>query len=188
MECLLLNMDQISVNGKIFELFIDQPTLQRRVEALAEQINEDYAGKDPLLIPVLNGAFLFAADLIRNLKVDPEIQFFRVSTYGDNMSSNRQADLILGKDIDVKGRHVLLIEDIVDTGNTCDFLMDYVRKQEPASIRLACLLYKPDSHRGVNRPDYFCFRIPPEFVVGYGLDFAQKGREHNAIYRLKPEA
>lgn len=181
-------MDEISVKDKVFELFIDEATLQQRVEALAQQLNADYAGKDPLLVPVLNGAFLFASDLIRRLTVKPEIQFFRVSTYGDSMSSKQQAELILGKDIAVKGRHVLLIEDIVDTGNTCDFLMDYVRKQEPASIRLACLLYKPESHRGVNRPDYFCFDIPPEFVVGYGLDYAQKGREHNAIYRLKPES
>jgi hypoxanthine phosphoribosyltransferase len=180
-------MDEISVNGKTFELFIDQDTLQRRVEVLAQQLNEDYAGKNPLLVPVLNGAFLFAADLIRKLNVEPEIQFFRVSTYGDNMSSSRKAEMILGKDIQVRGRHVLLIEDIVDTGNTCDFLMDYVRSQGPASIRLACLLYKPESHRGVNRPDYYCFDIPPEFVVGYGLDYAQKGREYNAIYRLKSE-
>ena len=185
-DYLILDMDQIRIKDKIFELYIDEATLQSRVKALAQQVNEDYAGKNPLLVPVLNGAFLFAADLIRELTIEPEIQFFRVSTYGDSMSGIRRPALIMGQDIALKGRHVLVIEDIVDTGNTCDFLMEYAKNQEVASVRLACLLYKPDSHRGANYPDYLGFSIPPEFVVGYGLDYAQKGREHNAIYRFKP--
>lgn len=187
MDSLLLGMNEIRVKDKDFELYIDEVTLANRVEELSREINEEYAGKDTLLVPVLNGAFLFAADLIRGLQIEPEIQFFRVSTYGDSMSSNQRAELILGKDIDVKGRHVLLIEDIVDTGNTCDFLMEYVRQRDPASIKLVCLLYKPEAHRGDNIPDYVGFKIPPAFVVGYGLDYAQKGRELNAIYRLKGE-
>ena len=188
MYSLLLSMSEIQVKDKVFEPFIKEEALARRVEELSEEINEAYAGKNPLLVPVLNGAFLFAADLIRGLKIEPEIQFFRVSTYGDRMTSSQQAELILGKEIDVKDRHVLLIEDIVDTGHTCDFLMDYVRSRGAASIKLVCLLYKPDTHSGKNLPDYVGFEIPPAFVVGYGLDYAQRGRELNAIYRLKAES
>ena len=177
-------METVQVKDKQFRKFLSQQQLQERITALATQLNRDYTGKRPLLLPILNGAFLFAADLIRQLRVEPELQFIRVASYHDQMESSGEVELLLGLDIDLKDRHILLLDDIVDTGRTYDFLYKYLIQKNPASVDMACLLFKPEKFAGKRRPGYIGFSIPPAFVVGFGLDYAQGGRELPAIYQL----
>jgi hypoxanthine phosphoribosyltransferase len=177
-------MDRITIKDKTFKPFLTREEIQARIKALARILNQEYADKRPLLIPVLNGAFIFAADLVRQLTIFPEIKFIRISTYGDTMSSSQTAQLLLGLEIDVDDRDVIILEDIVDTGYTSHFFMNYLREQKPRSVRLCTLLFKPDSFKMGRRPDYIGFEIPTKFVVGYGLDYAQQGRELEAIYQL----
>jgi len=179
-------MPAITILDKTFEPYLSRELIQDRIGQMAQELNRDYAGKRPLLIVVLNGAFIFASDLVRQLHCDPEIQFIRITTYGNNMFSSETAQILLGLEIDVDARDVVIIEDIVDTGYTTDFFIEHLDQQTPpASIRLATLLFKPDNFKHSRRPDYVGFEIPPAFVVGYGMDYAQQGRELDAIYQLK---
>lgn len=177
-------MKEITVGDKRFRLYLSSAQIQAEIERLAAEINRDYAGKRPLMVPILNGAFLFAADLLRSLKVSPEVQFMRVSTYGDSMHSSRSARVLLDLDTDVVDRHILLVEDIVDSGYTSGYLQALLQTRRPASVRLVSLLFKPESLEAGPPPDYVGFKIPPDFVVGYGLDYAQMGRELPEIYSL----
>jgi hypoxanthine phosphoribosyltransferase len=178
-------MEEITIKGKPFELYLTAEQIEERVRELAKEINAAYQGIRPVVMPVLNGAFMFAADLIRHLVVRPEIQFVKVSTYGTKMESSGQAQLLLGLDEQLKGRHVLLIEDIVDSGYTAEFLRNQVDQHQPASVKMVTLLFKPELFQSAYKPEFVGFEIPPEFVVGYGLDFAHEGREWPGIYRLK---
>ncbi|MEZ4826968.1 MAG: hypoxanthine phosphoribosyltransferase [Bacteroidia bacterium] len=177
-------MEAIRIKDKTFSLYIGENALQARIEALAMEINSAYAASPPLLVPVLNGAFLFTADLVRHMNPGSEIHFVRVSSYGDAMDSSGNVRTALGLEVEISDRHILIIEDIVDSGLTCDFLKDQFLLMQPASVKIATLLYKPVSHRGKYKPDFVGFEIPPAFVVGYGLDYAQLGRELRGIYRL----
>ncbi|TAE46653.1 MAG: hypoxanthine phosphoribosyltransferase [Bacteroidetes bacterium] len=174
----------ISIRDKQFEMFIPEEQILARVDEIATEINLAYAELRPLLIVVLNGAFLFAADLVRRLTVQPEVQFIRISTYGDQMISSETAQILLGMEIEVEDRDVIIVEDIVDTGYTTDFFREHLSQQSPKSVRLASLLFKPDNYRGTQAPDFIGFSIAPDFVVGYGMDYAQQGRELRGIYRL----
>ncbi len=177
-------MREVIIRNKRFKLIISEMQLNHRIQALAHQINQDYQDKSPLVIGVLNGAVIFTADLIRNLTVGPELAFFKVSSYGDNMFSSGVEDLELGKNIALKDRHIILVEDIIDSGETSQFLRKYVAQKEAASIKMASLLFKPDSFLCGKKPEYIGFEIPSTFVIGYGLDFAQEGRELRGIYQL----
>ena len=177
-------METVQVRDKVFRRFLTPAQLQQRVEAIAAQLNQDYACKRPVLLPVLNGAFLFAADLIRELTVSPELQFVRVSSYRQTMQSSGKVEMLVGLEIDITDRHVIVVEDIVDTGLTFDYLYDYLHAKGPASIEIVTLLFKPQNFQGKHRPRYIGYEIPPAFVVGYGLDYAQSGRELSGIYRV----
>ncbi len=179
-------MHSVRVHDKNFELYLPESQILARVQAMAEQINADYQGEDVLLLPILNGAYIFAADLIRSLEFQPSLQFVKISTYGDSMTSSRQVRDSFGLNkLKVKDRHVLIIEDIIDTGFTSGYLRAYLTQQAPASVKVATCLYKPDAFKGKTKPEYVGFEIPDFFVIGYGLDYAQKGRELRGIY--KPE-
>lgn len=183
-ESLLLGMEKVVLNGKSFDLYLSERQIQARVDALAAELNADYAGLSPLLLPILNGAFIFAADLIRALNVQPGVQFVSISTYGNDTVSSRTVQSAYGLNhLRVRGRHVLIVEDIVDTGFTVEYLRHYLNEQEAASVRVCCLLHKPDALQFGESPEYAGFEIPNEFVVGYGLDYAQQGRELRHIYR-----
>ncbi|MCI4671025.1 MAG: hypoxanthine phosphoribosyltransferase [Bacteroidia bacterium] len=175
----------VKIKDKEFVPYISEIDIQKRIVEVAAEVNRDYHGKSPLMIVVLNGAFMFAADLVRNLHIEPEIQFIRISTYGNSMSSSKDAQLLLGLEVDVEGRDIILIEDIVETGYTVGYFIDEVQKLAPSSIKLVSLLYKPEKFKGSYPPDYIGFEIPGAFVVGYGLDYAQQGRELRSIYQLK---
>ncbi len=170
------------VLGKRFVPLFTDVQIEARIQALAVEINAFYEGKAPVLLPVLTGAFIFAADLMRHLTVKPEVDFVRVSTYGEGMESSGKATNLLPASDFLKDRHVLLVEDIVDSGFTCDYLHDHLASIGPASIKMASLLYKPANFRGVHKPDWVGFEIPPAFVIGYGLDYASKARELPGIY------
>ena len=148
-----------------------------RINELANQINSDYAGKSILLIGTLKGAYIFMSDLSRKLTPPTEIDFLKVSSYGDSTSPTSQVKFQQSPTIELSGKHVLLVEDIVDTGHTLAFLRKFIHGQNPASLRVCALLDKPD-RREVNLPpcEYLGFSIPNKFVIGYGLDYAQRYR------------
>lgn len=175
---------EIQVHDKVFVPFISAEKIRKRVEELGQQINSEYEGKKPLLIGILNGSVIFMADLLRSIKCSCEIGFIRVSSYSGT-SSTGQVRNVLGLSDSLKDRHVILVEDIIDTGDTAIFLLDALKAQEPASICFATMLFKPASLRQKIEPAYIGFTIPPAFVVGYGLDYDGLGRNFNDIYILK---
>ncbi|MDX1663686.1 MAG: hypoxanthine phosphoribosyltransferase [Candidatus Promineifilaceae bacterium] len=171
----------------VAHILIDQETLQERIAELAELIERDYANKDNLiLLCVLKGAYMFLADLSRRLKLPHEVDFMAVSSYGEDISSSGAVRIVLDLFRDIGGQHVLIVEDIIDSGRTLDYMRRSLLAREPASLRICTLLNKPE-RREIDVPvDYLGFDIPDEFVVGYGLDFAQIYRNLPYIAVLKP--
>jgi hypoxanthine phosphoribosyltransferase len=172
------------LNDDTFEPFITEAQIQERIKDLAAQINKDYAGKVPIFIGVLNGAFIFLSDLIREITVDCEIDFFKLSSYGDAKISSGQVHMLKDLNCQVKGRDIIIVEDIVDSGLSIAFIKKLIEKEQPASLKFVSLLLK----KGLPKIDfpinYVGFEIPPEFVIGYGLDYAQKVRNLKHVYRL----
>jgi len=175
----------VTIKDKSFERFIDESTIQARVAELGQAITQDYQGEELLVIPILNGSFIFAADLVRQINVPLQTSFIQVSSYGNKMSSSFEIKSSYNLDIDVEGKHVILVEDIIDTGFTINFLVNHFRKKKCASLKVVTFLLKPECYKGEYQADYIGMEIPPAFVVGYGLDYAQHGRELPAIYKLK---
>ena len=179
-------MKEIQVGDKTFQEFLSEENIQSRIADMGRQLNKDYAGKDPLIVSVLNGAFIFTADLVRHLNWDPEIQFVRLSSYHGGTKSSGQMRVLLDLSNSPEGRDVLIVEDIVDTGRTLDWLRSDLMHKGANSVKIASLLFKHEMYMFETPPEYYCFRIPNEFVVGYGLDYAERGRNLRAIYSLKP--
>ncbi|MGD2050065.1 MAG: hypoxanthine phosphoribosyltransferase [Chloroflexota bacterium] len=177
-----------NLQDDIAEILIDEETLQARISELAYQIADDYRNADDLLlICVLKGAFMFLADLTRNLERPHELDFMGVSSYGASTESSGVVRIVLDLKQDIGGRNVLIVEDIIDSGRTLDYLKRILLARSPASLRIVSLLDKPD-RREVDVPvDYTGFHIPNEFVVGYGLDFVEIYRNLPFIAILKPE-
>ena len=174
---------KLIIKDKSFVPFISGETIQNRVAALADQINRDYAGKQPLLIGILNGSVIFAADLLKNLRIPCEIGFIRVSSYHQTTSTG-QLKQILGLTESLTGRDVILVEDIVDTGLTITDVCEQLTAQNPASLAIATLLLKPDALQKPVDLQYVGFKIENRFVVGYGLDYDGLGRNTKDIYVL----
>lgn len=179
--------DEVIINGESFVPFLTEEILQNRIKEIADQINREYAGKTPVFIGVLNGAFLFLADLIKNIKVDCEIDFFKLSSYGDQKISSGDVKLIKELNCDVNGRDLIIVEDIVDSGLSIKFIEKLIANHTPASTKVASLLVKPKSLMYDVKIDYIGFEIPSKFVIGYGLDYAQKYRNLRSIYILNDE-
>ena len=177
-------MDSVKIKDKEFVPMISAEKIQSRVKEIAAEINTQYQGKQPLFLGVLNGAFLFMADLFKNINLQCEISFIKVSSYSGTASSGQVKNLI-GLTENIAGRDIIVVEDIVDTGDTMKYLLDELKKQHPASVKLATILFKPEALRQDVKPDYVGFEIPPAFVVGYGLDYDGSGRNLNDIYVLK---
>jgi hypoxanthine phosphoribosyltransferase len=176
-------MQIIRVHDKSFEPYLTYPEIDDRISAIAEQLERDYAGKRPLFIAILNGSFLFAADLFKKLSIDAEICFIKLASYKGTKSSGHVVTAI-GLDIDIIGREVVILEDIVDTGKTLSHFIPQLQHQQPASIKICALLHKPEATKFPLTIDYLGFTIPDKFVVGYGLDYDGLGRNIPAIYRL----
>lgn len=174
----------IKLWDKYFECYITQQQIQSRVAELAMQIENDYKGRRPMFIAILNGSFMFAADLLRHIQISCEINFVKLSSYKDTESTGK-VERLLGLNSDLFGRHIILLEDIVETGLTLSVVFEDLYNKEPISIRSASLLYKPNKNKFATQPDYVGFEIPESFVVGYGLDYNGLGRNLPDIYKVK---
>ena len=173
----------ITVNNEKFGLYLSEEKIQARIKQLAKKISKDYKGKVPIFIGILNGSFVFLSDLIRHITVDCEIDFLKLSSYGDAKISSGNVKMLKELNCQVTGRDIIAVEDIIDTGLSIDFIKKIISRQKPKSFKIVSLLYKKDAIK-VNVPtDYIGFKIPNVFVVGYGLDYSQKARNLREIYR-----
>ncbi len=168
-------------------ILISREELMQRIEKLGQEITKDYEGQEILMIGVLRGAVIFMADLSRAIKVPVAIDFMAVSSYGTSTSSSGVVRIIKDLDEDVKGKHVLIVEDIIDSGLTLNYLVDYIKSRSPKTVKICTLLNKPDRRKVEVPITYNGFTIPDYFVVGYGLDYAEKYRNLPYIGILKPE-
>ncbi len=172
--------------GERFRKYLDEGTIQERVRALAGEIDAMYAGKRPIFIAVLNGAFMFFSDLLKAITIECEVDFMKLSSYGDAKVSSGNVSELKRIDATIEGRHVIVVEDIVDTGLSMAYILERMAEHGPASLRTAVLLHKEEATRVDVQLDFVAFRIPNLFVLGYGLDFGQLGRNLPAIYLLDP--
>lgn len=176
-------MAVIQVHDKKFETLISESEIKEAIDHVAEKIDNDLDGKKPLFVCVLNGAFMFASDLVRRLSLECEITFLKVASYEGTQSTGKVKQLI-GLNENVGGRTIVLIEDIVDTGETMYMLTKQLRDLGAADVRIATLVFKPDACRRDLKPDYVGLCIPNDFIVGYGLDYNGFGRNLTDIYTL----
>ena len=167
------------------KILISRDEIAKAINRLACEIQRDYQGKQPLLIGILKGSFVFMADLIRQLDLPLELDFVRLSSYGSARESSGKVRVVQGVKTSIKGRDVLVVEDIVDTGITISFLLDYLKKKKPASLKLCTLTDKPSRRRVTVPIDYLGFSVPNKFIVGYGLDCDEKFRNLPHIYTLE---
>ena len=176
-------MNQVEVNGKTFRISIPEAEIKKTVKEVAEEISRDMEGKNPLLLGVLNGAFIFAADLMREMTIPCEISFVKLASYQGTTSTGKVTE-VLGINEDLTGRHIIIVEDIVDTGLTMKRMIESLGTRNPASVSVCALLVKPDKLQVELDLKYVAFKIPNEFILGYGLDFDQAARGLRDIYSL----
>ena len=171
-----------AVHDGAFRVLITREELEKRIEELGQAITNDYRGKQPIVIGILNGCFVFISDLVRAVELDLEIDFLKISSYGDAQVSSGNVTMLKDVDADIRGRHVLVVEDIVDTGVSLKYLEEKLKALNPASLKFVTLLYKKEKAKIHFDIDYIGFEIPDEFVIGYGLDHKQILRNLPAIY------
>jgi hypoxanthine phosphoribosyltransferase len=177
----------ISIRGERFRKYLTAETIRARVREMGAQMAAEYGDSKPILIGVLNGAWIFLADLMRAMKIDCEVDFLKLSSYGASKISSGSVKELKAVDADLKGRHVIVVEDIVDTGLSMQYLLERLSREEPASLKTATLLHKYEATRVDVPLDYVGFRIKNLFVVGYGLDYGQVGRNLADIYILEEQ-
>ena len=175
---------EIRLLDKTFYPYLSADQIKDRIETLAKELERDYAGKSVIFLSVLNGAFMFTSDLMKRLDINLEISFVKLSSYHGTKTSGVVRELI-GLNKNIKGLHVVIIEDIVDTGKTIDRLMELLMTEGAKSIETCTLLFKKSAFQGIEGPKYVGFEIPNKFVVGYGLDYNEAGRNIKELYQLK---
>lgn len=180
-------MERVKVGDKEFTISISASHIQQRVADVAAQINQDFKGERPLFLAVLNGSFVFAADLLRHITLPCEISFVRLASYQGTCSTGKVQKLI-GLTESLKGRTVIIVEDIIDSGLTMKELLAMVQAEAPKQVRIASLLVKPDNLKVDLDIPYCCFKIPNDFIVGYGLDYDGEGRNLPDIYTVVPDS
>ena len=171
------------VHDKEFGPYLGMELIDEKIQAIATAMNRDYADKRPLFIAILNGAFMFASDLFKKITIEAEISFIKLASYKGTKSSG-QVITAIGLDTDLHGRHVVIVEDIVDTGKTLSEFLPQLEHQQPASLKIAALLHKPEATVYPIRVDYLGFSVPNKFLLGYGLDYDGLGRNIPSIYQL----
>lgn len=176
-------MQTIQVKDKSFALFISEKEILKEVKRIAAQINKDYAGKEPVFLAVLNGSFIFAADLLKEVSLPCEVSFVKMASY-QGVSTTGNIREVIGLNIDLTDRPVIIVEDIVDTGLTMAHMLEVLKKHNPASIDICTLLLKPGKLQVDLDIRYCCMEIPNDFIVGYGLDYDGYGRNTRDIYTL----
>ena len=176
-------MSYIKVHDKEFTPYLSSSDIEKQVERVADEINRDYADKKPLFIAILNGAFVFAADLFKHITIEAEICFIKLASY-KGVKSTGKVITAIGLDVDLYGRDIIIVEDIVDTGKTLSQFLPQSEHHHPASLKVASLLHKPSATLHSIKIDYLGFTIPDKFVVGYGLDYDGLGRNIKEIYQL----
>lgn len=177
-------MANIKVLDKEFEPYISEQAIQTKITELAQQLNKEYEGKRPMFLSILNGSFLFTADLFRQITIEAEVCFIKLASYKGTTSSGNVITAI-GLDANVSGRDIIILEDIIDTGKTLHHFLPQLESSQPKSIKIAVLLNKKEALAYPIKVDYACFDIPNKFVVGYGLDYDGLGRNTKEIYQLK---
>ena len=165
--------------------YIKKKEIKTRIKEIAKEIQKEYKGKVPVFIGVLNGAFIFMSDLIREVNIDCEIDFYKLSSYGDQKISSGNVKSLKNINADIQGRDVIVVEDIIDSGLSIKYIKEDILKRNPKSLKLCALLYKKGISKLDFKIDYIGFKIPNKFVVGYGLDYAQKYRNLKEIFVLK---
>ncbi len=176
-------MDNIKVLDKEFTPYISQVVIESAINRIANQINKDMQKKNPVFLVMLNGAFMFASELLKNLKIDCETSFVKYSTY-DGTQSTCEAKELIGLNSSLKGRDIIIVEDIIDSGFTMNCLIQKLHAMEVASIRIAAMLFKPEAFKFDYKIDYIGMNIGNEFIVGYGLDYNEHGRNYPLIYKV----
>ena len=176
-------MELIKVHDKEFKPYISADKISEEVKRVATEINKDYSGKKPLFIAILNGSFMFAADLFKEINIEAEICFIKLASY-KGIKSSGQVITAIGLDVDLVGREIIVIEDIVDTGNTLSKFLPQIHHHHPASLKIAALLHKPEAMVHPIKIDYLGFSVPNKFLLGYGLDYDGLGRNIKEIYQL----
>lgn len=177
-------MKAVKIKDKEFELFLTQDTIEKAIGEIAERLNKDLAGKDPLFICVLNGSFMYASELMKRINIPCEVSFVKVSSYKGTSSTEKLKE-IYGLEEDIKGRTIVIVEDIVDTGYTMSLMLEQLTCDEPKEIFVSTMLLKPDALKVSVKLDYVALEIPSDFIVGYGLDYDGYGRNLPDIYKIK---
>ena len=176
-------MDSIKIKDKSFRVSIPEAEIKTRVKALAEQMSKDLEGKNPIFLAVLNGAFIFAADLMREMTIPCEISFVKLASYQGTTSTGKVKE-VFGINEDLSGRTVVIVEDIVESGQTMKQMIESLGTRNPESVRICTLFFKPEKLKEDLNLDYVAFRIPDDFIVGYGLDYDGLGRELKDVYTI----
>ncbi len=177
-------MDKITIKDKTFVKYITSEEIDIAVASLAERLNTDYEGKTPIMMVVLNGAILFASDLLKKMSINCEVSCIKVSSYEGGLSSTNKVKSLIGLNTDITNRDVIIVEDIVDTGLTISSLIDQLKAGNPSSIKIAALTFKREAYQTTIPIDYVALEIPNKFIVGYGLDYDELGRNLPDIYQL----
>ncbi|HTI91361.1 MAG TPA: hypoxanthine phosphoribosyltransferase [Puia sp.] len=176
-------MSIIRVHDKDFEPYLTAEEITEKIQGIARKVDADYAGKKPLFVAILNGSFMFASDLFKAITIESEICFIKLASYKGTKSTG-QVITAIGLDTDMHGRHVIILEDIVDTGKTLSEFLPQLEHQQPASLKIAALLHKPEATVYPIKVDYLGFSVPNKFLLGYGLDYDGLGRNIPSIYKL----
>ena len=176
-------MDTVKIKDKSFRVSIPEAEIKQRVKALAEQMSKDLEGKNPIYLAVLNGAFIFAADLMREMTIPCEISFVKLASYQGTTSTGKVKE-VFGINEDLSGRTVVIVEDIVESGQTMKQMIESLGTRNPASVQICTLFFKPEKLKEELTLDYVAFRIPDDFILGYGLDYDGLGRELKDVYTI----
>ena len=173
----------VQLHDLSFKPYLSASAIGEKVNTLGEELSKEYEGKKPLLVAIMNGSFMFAADLMRAISIDCEITFIKSSSYSGTESTGK-VNVTLGPNDTITGRDIIIVEDIVDSGHSLQALLPLFKEKNPKSLKIATLLFKPEAFKGSYTVDYKCFEIPNDFIVGYGLDYNELGRNLKDIYVL----